>query len=281
MKKIVIIIAICIAFAAAVGVGIYVLLPRDAAQAIVPTQLSIGEKYLAELNYEPAAAALQKMIEIEPNNAKAYLSLSKTYNYMGDIDTAIATLRTGYDSTNSEVIKRELNELERNRNSAPDEAGPSPVSVVKIAGNYYRSDTSGLVLRNCGLTDDDLSVLSEFTNLQSLDISGNNITNISVLSELRSLKKFYAANNSISDISPLAKLDSIEYIGLRNNEISDADALFSLENLRYLHLSGNRIGDIPSPGGSLKLLYLADNSLTDTGKIERSDLLYYDISGNK
>lgn len=280
MKKIIIIVALCIVFAAAVGAGIFVLMPKNAAQAITPTQLSIGEKYLAELKYEPAAAALQEMIEIEPNNSKAYLSLAKTYNYMGDIDAAIETLKAGYEATGSSVIRRELDELEQNSNSVP--VGTSDtIAVIEIAGQYYRADATELVLRNCGLTKEDLAKLSAFTNLQRLDISDNNITDISDLAGITTLKKLYAANNSISDVSPLASLSSLEYAGLRNNDITNADVLFSLENLKYLHLSGNKLTSVPDPGSSLKLLYLADNRIADVKKIEKSGLLYYDISGNK
>lgn len=281
MRKRIIIIAIAATVAAAAGVGIYAYFLRGgAAQAVNATQLSIGEKYLAELNYEKATAALEHVIMVEPNNTEAYLALSKAYRYMGDMDTARETLESGYGATKSTVIERELSELSRAGSGTGNALVTSGVAIVEIAGQSYQSDVTQLVLRDCGLTDADMARLSEFTNLERLDISGNGITDISAVAGLTKLRKFYAANNAIADISPLAGLQMLEYIGLRGNRITNADALFSLGNLKYLHISDNQLTSVSGIGGKLQLLYLANNKISETTAVKNASLLYYDISGN-
>jgi tetratricopeptide (TPR) repeat protein len=275
-----IILAIAAIVTAAAGFGAYAYFPRGgAALAVNATRLSIGEKYLAELNYEQATAALEHVITVEPNNTEAYLALAKAYRYMGDIDTARETLESGYGATNSAVIERELTELARDGGAA-DLPAVSDAAAVEIAGRSYQADIAELVLRDCGLTDADMAALSEFTNLERLDVSGNGITDIGAVAKLATLKKFYAANNAIADVSPLAGLRSLEYIGLRGNKITNADALFALDGLKYLHLSDNQITSVPGIGGSLRLLYLANNKLGDATAIKNAGPPYIDVSGN-
>ena len=55
-------------------------------------QLSLGEKYLSELNYEKAIIAFNKVIEIEPRNIKAYMGLSEAYTGLNQTDEAIRIL---------------------------------------------------------------------------------------------------------------------------------------------------------------------------------------------
>lgn len=278
-KRLVIIITVAALIISGIGVGLYVILSGNhTLQNLNGTQLSVGEKYLAELNYEKATAVLQEVITVEPNNAQAYLSLSKAYHYMGDMDSEIEILQNGYNATGSSVIENEFLLLSNSNTSGS--ATPEKISNVEIAGRHFPADTKELVLRECGLTDADLTNLSKLTALERLDISGNNITDMTEIGKLTSLKKLYAANNSITDVSPLSDLHSIEYIGLRGNQIENADPLFALDNLKYLHLSGNKLTSVPKIGQSLQLLYLSGNNLANLSAIKNSSLLFCDISDN-
>jgi|GEM_PF-1205162 len=281
MRKRITIIAIVAVVVALAGVGLFAYALRaNKTQAVNATQLSVGEKYLAELNYEKATAVLEEVITVEPNNTEAYLALAKAYWYMGDLDTAMEKLQAGYNATNSPLIERQMHELARTSSGTVEAPATSNASTVEIAGRIYQTDVTELILRDCGLTDKDMAKLSAFTNLERLDISGNKITDISAVAGLKNLKKFYAANNEISDVSPLAGLESLEYIGLRGNRITNADALFSLKNLKYLHISDNQLTSVPQISGSLRLLYLANNKIGDFENIEQANLLYCDIGSN-
>lgn len=275
MKKIIIIVAVVMIVAVSGILAVMFFSQSGAVSAGSISQLSIGEKYLSDLNYEQAVVTLENVIEVEPNNAEAYVSLAKAYAFMGDLDTAYEILEKGYNATGSTIIQREIDRL------FDTEETIIPVTeelrTVEISGRTYPINTTELVLRDCGLTDDDLEQIAKLTDLERLDISNNGITDISTLVNLTSLKKFYAGNNSISDISPLAKIPSLEYVGLRNNKISNADALLGSDNLKYLHLTGNQIAYISEVGDDMLLLYLAGNSIRNTSAITKSNLLYCDI----
>lgn len=277
-KTIAVVLAAAIVVSAA-GVGIAAYRLRGGpAQAIKMTDLSLGEKYLAELDYEKATATLENVITVEPNNTEAYLALAQAYQYMGDLDAAKETLESGYGNTGSELIDRALlawTEEPEGGDSLQTESAEA--ATVEIAGRIYAADVKELVLRDCGLQDADLQKLAEFTALERLDISGNGITDISAVGNLTTLKKFYAANNGISDISVLAQLPSLEYVGLRNNQIENVDVLSGMSSLRYLHLSGNQISNVPEPGSSLQLLYLSGNPVDAAAVPAGQGLLYCDI----
>nr|WP_296487170.1 leucine-rich repeat domain-containing protein [uncultured Acetatifactor sp.] len=282
MKKKTIAVALAASIAvSAAGVGIAAYMLRGGpAQAIKLTDLSMGEKYLAELDYEKATATLENVITVEPNNTEAYLALAQAYQYMGDLDAAKETLESGYGNTGSELIERALTVwAEESEGVGGDSSQPeaAAAATVEIAGRIYAADVKELVLRNCGLQDADLQKLAEFTNLERLDISGNGITDISAVGSLITLKKFYAANNAISDVSALAQLPALEYVGLRNNQIENADGLFGISSLKYLHLSENQIVSVPQPGSGLQLLYLSGNQVDGAAVPVGEGLLYCDI----
>lgn len=280
MKTIAAVLAVSIAVSA-VGVGIVAYrLQGSPSQAIKLTDLSLGEKYLVELDYEKAIATLENVITVEPNNTEAYLVLAQAYQYMGDLDAAKEALENGYGNTGSELIERALTtwpETPEGGDSLQTEV--TAAVTVEIAGRIYAADVKELVLRDCGLQDADLQKLAEFTDLERLDISCNGITDISAVGNLTTLKKFYAANNAIADVSVLAQLPSLEYVGLRNNQIVNVDGLFGMSSLKYLHLSGNQISNVPQPGSGLRLLYLAGNRIDAAAVPAGEGLLYCDIIG--
>ncbi|MDR1616792.1 MAG: leucine-rich repeat domain-containing protein [Syntrophomonadaceae bacterium] len=102
----------------------------------------------------------------------------------------------------------------------PANTAPRP-DYITIQGVQYSTDLTELNLRNAGLTAADIEPLRYMTNLETLDLSENNI----------------------SDLSVLAGLSNLGRLDLRNNKISDLRALAGLSNLTELHLDGNNISD--------------------------------------
>lgn len=74
-------------------------------------QISLGEKYLTEENYDEAIVAFKKAIQIDPNDPQLYIQLADAYIGKGDKDSAVETLENGYKTTGSEEIKKKLDEL--------------------------------------------------------------------------------------------------------------------------------------------------------------------------
>ena len=124
-----------------------------------------------------------------------------------------------------------------------------------------------------GASISDLTGLEFAANLEYLDVSNNDITDVSVfapvLSNLTNLTTLVLSDNSISDISPVTGLINLTHLWIDSNRITDASALSSLTNLTGLNLSDNSISDI-SPVASLTnltRLFLADNRITDVSAL--------------
>ncbi len=101
----------------------------EPAEALTSVYLNLGEKYLTDLNYEEAIVYFNKVIEVEPKNARAYLGSAEAYVAMGDIDSAIAILEQGIevvdDPTELEAMLAEL--LGEDEAEAEDEIVPDEV----------------------------------------------------------------------------------------------------------------------------------------------------------
>ena len=73
-KLIIIVVAIVIALATIAAV---IFVPKKANARKVEEQLSLGTKYLTELNYEQAIVAYEAAIKIDPKCTDAYLGLAE------------------------------------------------------------------------------------------------------------------------------------------------------------------------------------------------------------
>ena len=84
----------------------------------IGTMISTAQQYLTEQKYEQAIAEFQKIIEIDPKNADAYIGLAKAYIGIGDTDKAIEVLEDGYEQTNDDRILEMLEELKSGMETA-------------------------------------------------------------------------------------------------------------------------------------------------------------------
>lgn len=109
-----------------------------------------------------------------------------------------------------------------------------------------------------GYTDPikDITGLSAFENLTTLELRNNQFSSIEALSALANLTDLELGGNGLSDISPLAGLTNLTYLGLDLNRVEDISALSGLTNLTKLVLSRNWISDINALSGLTKLTYL-------------------------
>ena len=133
-----------------------------------------------------------------------------------------------------------------------ESGGGNPVAEalapkVTIAGQEYSTALTELDLGEPGLTDADILPLAEMTNLRSLDLGGNDISDLSPLVGLTSLRSLRLSdNNEIADLSPLAGLTEMVSLTLPSrSDLSDLSPLANMKNLRTLKMSGN-LGDVPS-----------------------------------
>ena len=125
----------------------------------------------------------------------------------------------------------------------------------------------------------DLTGLASAINLEKLNLSGNNISDVSPIVNL-GIFRLYLSGNNISDISPLENLDSLSVLDLSGNNISDVSPIASWNlanwrNLGWLDLSDNTISDI-SPlenldnlDAFLDVLDLSDNNISNVSPLAK------------
>ena len=144
---------------------------------------------------------------------------------------------------------------------------------VTIGGQEYSTALKELDLSNQGLTDADILPLAEMTNLQSLNLNKNEISDLTPLSGLKELKALQLdGNNGLVDLSPLGNLTELNELLLpAQAELSDLSPLSAMTQLRRLEMADgvgdslSKIEDITPLSGMTQLegLTLAVRSLTD------------------
>ena len=88
------------------------ILAMNTQPATADDMLSLGKRYLLELQFEQALVQFLGVIEIEPMNARAYLGAAEAFIGLGQVDEAIDILRIGLERTGNELIQQRLAELE-------------------------------------------------------------------------------------------------------------------------------------------------------------------------
>lgn len=149
--------------------------------------------------------------------------------------------------------------------AAKAEAMADLPKFINIKGTEYSTALTSLTLNNMDLTDEDIKDLKYMVNLTELYIYQNNITDISFVKGLTELQTLSLFNNKVSDLSPIAGLVGLKDLYLRANNVSDISALDGLYSLEVLDLSENNVSDI-TPLAELRnitLLRLNDNNISD------------------
>ncbi|MBR3039714.1 MAG: VWA domain-containing protein [Lachnospiraceae bacterium] len=115
----------------AIGVAVFVMIFVSGADSRkAKKQLDIANKYLTNLDYENAILAYEDVIAIDPKCEEAYLSIADAYEALADntredeggykksieyIDKGIRALKRGYSNTDSDDIKKRLEELKEKK----------------------------------------------------------------------------------------------------------------------------------------------------------------------
>lgn len=182
---------------------------------------------------------------------------------------------------------------------------PIPISQIEFIKNWTQLHNLGMSGFN--LNSSQITFVSKFSSLKSLDLGFNRITDVTPLASLTGLRELFLYSNMIKDISPLANLKNLEWLNAGANMISNVAPLRNLTKLRFLDLEINNISNIspltnlsnleilnlnfndislkytPTFGNMLHLLWLMLNSndISDFTIISTApNLLILDISSN-
>ena len=137
------------------------------------------------------------------------------------------------------------------------------VTAICLGGVQF--DTAATQLNLSGLGLREIQCLSSCTELRSLDLTDNEISDLSPLMNLQKLEKLKLAGNSLTDLRPLIGLQTLHSLDASRNAVSETSAIGSLASLQSLDLSDNPIGDFSGLRklSSLEVLRLENTGLRD------------------
>ena len=122
-----------------------------------------------------------------------------------------------------------------------------------------------LYLKQDGITD--ISPLGSLVNLEQLDVSGNyEIADITAVKDMSKLQTLDFSINSASDLTPAAGLGSLQRLNASDNQIASLPDMSAMTSLTALDLSKNQLTDVSALASlsQLEELNLSGNDgLTD------------------
>lgn len=139
-----------------------------------------------------------------------------------------------------------------------------------------------LQLDNCSISD--ISILAEFTKLQSFHAMGNKIYDVSFLANCKNLLSVQLNDNQIKSFFKVPGESLLEHVKLDNNELVNLNGFENALKLTTLNVSGNKIVNIDGIKNStlLKDVDISDNLITDISLLAKSaqTLKTLDINSN-
>ncbi len=152
------------------------------------------------------------------------------------------------------------------------------------------NSTKGLPYQNhqiLSITDETISSLSFFKNLNTLSIENFDINDLSPITKLQNLEHLTFKSNKLShtDLTPLTYLPKLISLTITSNHINNLETISNLRKLEELSLFINEVNDISnlSELKNLKILNIGANSINNIDalaplkKLEILILNYNDI----
>ena len=276
-KRVIMICGIAVAVLALMLVG--TLLLKNSAQSKEYEQAYKQAQLLYyDGKYDEALEQLRNAMAIDKTD-DCLLLMSQCYEAKYDYVNAIAILESS--SSGSDVIKKRIEFLKEAKDRY--ESG----QVVLICGEQYDIKTTVLDLSGKGIHSGRLSDIGRLTELTSLKLANNEITELEFLTPLEKLVSLDLSNNQITDITPLAHLKKLRTLHLDNNDIRDFSPLYDLSELTMLTIGGIEVSQSQIKELKTRLpgcLIYNDEANTDIvevhlgGKTFKSDVTKLDLS---
>lgn len=276
-KRVIIICGIVVAVLALMLVGTLLLKNsaqnREYEQAYKQAQLLYYDG-----KYDEALEQLRNAMAIDKTD-DCLLLMSQCYEAKCDYVNAIAILESS--GSGSDVIKKRIEFLEEAKERY--ESG----QVVLLCGEQYDIKTTVLDLSGKDIRSGRLSDIGRLTELTSLKLADNEITELEFLTPLEKLVSLDLSNNQITDITPLAQLKKLRTLHLDNNDIKDFSPLYDLSELTMLTIGGIEVSQSQIKELKTRLpgcLIYNDEANTDIvevhlgGKTFKSDVTKLDLS---
>ena len=276
-KRVIIICGIAVAVLALMLVGT-LLLKNSAQNKEYEQAYKQAQLLYYDGKYDEALEQLRNAMAIDKTD-DCLLLMSQCYEAKYDYVNAIAILESS--SSGSDVIKKRIEFLKEAKDRY--ESG----QVVLICGEQYDIKTTVLDLSGKGIHSGRLSDIGRLTELTSLKLANNEITELEFLTPLEKLVSLDLSNNQITDITPLAHLKKLRTLHLDNNDIRDFSPLYDLSELTMLTIGGIEVSQSQIKELKTRLpgcLIYNDEANTDIvevhlgGKTFKSDVTKLDLS---
>jgi hypothetical protein len=116
----------------------------------------------------------------------------------------------------------------------------------------------------------DLKTLEKLTNLQNLNLSSANITNINSIGKLHKLEALFISKAAVRNLEQFKGLTKLHILGLQETMIGNIETLSNFTELGSLDISGNRVSDMEPLRKLTKLqyLHLENNPITNIEPLE-------------
>lgn len=276
-KRVIIICAAVVAVLALMLVGT-LLLKNSAQNREYEQAYKQAQLYFYDGKYDEALEQLRSAMAIDKTD-DCLLLMSQCYEAKSDYVNAIAILESS--NSGSDVIKKRIEYLQGAKEKY--ESG----QVVLIGDEQYDIKTTVLDLSGKGIRSGRLTELGKLTELTSLKLSDNEITDLDFLTPLQKLVSLDLSNNQITDLTPLSQLRSLRTLHLDDNDIKDFTPLYDLNGLTMLTIGGIEVSQSQIKELKTRLpscLIYNDEASTDIieislgGKTFSSDVTKLDLS---
>lgn len=176
-------------------------------------------------------------------------------------------------------------ETEEDRNEANKLTPESAASnISNLASNSSGVDQAFLGLNVSGYGLEDISVLEKFTNLQKVNLSYNNLTNLEPLNMIHDLVELDVSHNQLTKLldfnPPKSNLRKVNYA---YNKINFIPNLNDYPRIQNLDLSHNKINEIRGlrKCDSIKVLDLSHNQIDVIDEINHLPIHELNLSHNR
>ncbi|MCD2254259.1 leucine-rich repeat domain-containing protein [Listeria marthii] len=119
--------------------------------------------------------------------------------------------------------------------------------------------------QSLGQADTHEPTQAEIATIETLSISGYDVTSLEGLQYATNLKELFANHNDISDFSPISNLTGLTKLQIDETKITDTKQLINLVNLTELDISSNNLNEIDGVKNMTKLesLFAYNNNISD------------------
>ena len=141
--------------------------------------------------------------------------------------------------------------------------------IRDLTGLEYATNLETLILAHNQISD--ISPVKNLKNLTHLKLKDNQVSDISPITELMNLEILEIEHNEISDIFPLAGLINLHHLDISDNPFSDISPIVGLINLEVINFTNKNVGDISFLAGFKKLKSFTtwDNPISDISVLEK------------